>query len=105
MATRTPKAQRLSEAQTKDGRIGEVIPSEMPVAPKSLIEQAQIASPHANGWDKTAAMGLAREFATVTKSLTVEQMMVLANLYKNYAGWGNLMDALAELHCGKKLKV
>lgn len=100
MNTRKTKAEKEADAlKTQVAELGV-----QPATDKSLIEQAQAESPHKDGWNKEAARALAAEFATSTQDMSVREMMVLANLYKNFAGWGNLMDALAVLHCGKKLK-
>lgn len=60
-----------------------------------LLDTAKKVSPHAAGWDKDAAQQLALEAINQVKGNDLEGFLQLANQYKDYAGWKNLIVGIA----------
>lgn len=64
-----------------------------------LLDKARTLSPHAAGWDKVAAIQLAKEFADQTHpTMSLQAFLELAMSYKDVAGWANLVRASAVKH-------
>lgn len=64
-----------------------------------LLDKARAANPHANGWDKVAAQQLAMEFVDqTTATMPLNKFLELATVYKDVAGWKNLIVAAAVRH-------
>lgn len=64
-----------------------------------LLDQAKANNPHVDGWDKVAAVQLAKEFAEqTTPGMSLQAFLTLAMTYKDVAGWANLVRASAVKH-------
>lgn len=79
--------------------------SEAAPVPVTVLEKFKLSNPHAGGWDKAAAIEAAREFAAlVNEGMTPQQVWLLMNVYKDFAGWNNCNRAVAEKYGLAKLK-